>query len=121
MQSEIQIWGIKNCNTMKKAFEYLQSHRINYQFHDYKKEKIKTVVLEQLLESIPLEELLNKKSATWRALTDDEKQNADNESQAINLMQTYPTLIKRPVLIMKDIFLVGFSESSYNDFFDSLS
>lgn len=119
MQKNISIWGIKNCNTMKKAFNYLDDHHVNYQFHDYKKEIMSTELLQQILKTIPLEQLLNKKSTTWRSLTEKDKEKANDQTTAVELMQNYPTLIKRPIIELNDSFLVGFSEENYEQFFKS--
>lgn len=117
----VEIWGIKNCATMKKAFDYLSSHQIEYLFHDYKKETVTTEWLEQILITIPIEQLLNKKSATWRSLSEVEKQQSNDKPQVIKLMQAHPTLIKRPILGRNKTYLVGFSESSYQQFFETTS
>lgn len=119
MKKNISIWGIKNCNTMKKAFNYLDDHHVNYQFHDYKKEIMSTELLQQILKTIPLEQLLNKKSTTWRSLTEKDKEKANDQTTAVELMQNYPTLIKRPIIELNDSFLVGFSEENYEQFFKS--
>lgn len=117
----IDIWGIKNCSTMKKAFDYLNAHGIAFTFHDYKKDIISTSMFETLLKIVPLESVLNKKSATWRTLSEEEQQSSQTQQGAIALMQKYPTLAKRPILKTPHSFLVGFSTNSYDDCFQSFA
>jgi len=111
--STVQIYGIKNCNTMKKAMTWLEEHNITFEFHDYKKSDIDQVSLEAWLSKTPWDELINKRGTTWRKLPEESKENIDNE-KAIQLMLANTSLIKRPVLLVADNLYLGFKEETYN-------
>jgi len=106
------IYGIKNCDTMKKARTWLESHGLAYSFHDYRVDGLDRPRLEGWVREIGWEKLLNRSSATFRALPDADRQNLD-EAKAIALMLAHPTLVKRPVLEAKGRLLVGFKPESY--------
>ncbi|MCU4377228.1 arsenate reductase [Acinetobacter haemolyticus] len=111
-----KIYGIKNCNSMKKAFDALQAKGIDYQFHDYKKQGIDAETLEIWLKEIGADKVLNKKGTTWRKLTADEQAHASRSEQ--NLIETLiaqPSLIKRPVLQTPQGFIIGFDETTYQN------
>lgn len=108
----MKMYGISNCDTIKKAKKYLDANSIDYAFHDYKKSGIDTVTLEQWLKSVSLETLINKRSTTWRQLTDEQKHQLI-ENQNLAILVENPTLIKRPVLIQQQHILVGFKEADY--------
>jgi len=108
----MKMYGISNCDTIKKAKKYLDANSIDYAFHDYKKSGIDTVTLEQWLKSVSLETLINKRSTTWRQLTDEQKHQLI-ENQNLAILVKNPTLIKRPVLIHQQHILVGFKEADY--------
>ncbi|WP_321276386.1 ArsC family reductase [Thiomicrorhabdus indica] len=108
----MKMYGISNCDTIKKAKKYLDANSIDYAFHDYKKSGIDTVTLEQWLKSVSLETLINKRSTTWRQLTDEQKHHLI-ENQNLAILVENPTLIKRPVLIHQQHILVGFKEADY--------
>lgn len=109
-----KIYGIKNCNSMKKAFDALQAKGINYEFHDYKKQGIDADTLAVWLKEIGADKVLNKKGTTWRKLTADEQAHAtSNEQNLIETLMAQPSLIKRPVLQTPQGFVIGFDEVSY--------
>ena len=109
-----KIYGIKNCNSMKKAFDALAAQGIAYQFHDYKKQGIDAETLAVWLKDIGAEKILNKKGTTWRKLSAAEQTLASsNEQQLIAALMAQPSLIKRPVLQTPHGFVVGFDENSY--------
>jgi arsenate reductase (glutaredoxin) len=112
MTKPITIYGIKNCDTMKKARAWLDSHDIAYEFHDYKtagapKEKLKAWTGE-----VGWETLLNRAGTTFRKLPEAEKEGL-NERKALALMQEQPSMIKRPVLEAGGKLLVGFKPEVY--------
>jgi arsenate reductase len=111
--STVKIYGIKNCDTMKKAMTWLEKHNIAFDFHDYKKSSIDQASLEIWLSKAPWDELINKRGTTWRKLPEESKENIDNE-KAIQLMLSNTSLIKRPVLIVDDTLHLGFKEEAYN-------
>ncbi|MDR7114336.1 ArsC family reductase [Caulobacter sp. BE254] len=106
------IYGIKACDTMKKARDWLDGHGVAYGFHDYKTTGIDRPRLETWSRSVGWETLLNKAGTTFRKLPDVDKQGID-EAKAIALMLANPSMIKRPVLEAGDQLLVGFKPDVY--------
>lgn len=108
----ITIYGIKNCNSMKKAFDWLASNGIEYAFHDYKKSGIDAATLERWAAEVGWQKLLNTQGLTWRGLDAAAKQDVD-AVKAIALMVTQPSLIKRPVIAGGRQLIVGVNESAF--------
>lgn len=104
--------GIKNCDTMKKAWTWLDAHGIAYDFHDYKKVGIDEPTLRRWVGKVGWEVLLNRAGTTFRALPDADKAEVDAE-KAIRLMLGNPSMIKRPVLESGGTLLVGFKPDTY--------
>ena len=107
------IYGIPNCDTMKKAMTWLKDHKIAFEFHDYKKEGISKIKLEAWCKKAGWETILNKKSTSWRALSKTEQDKANNTGAAISIMLANNSIIKRPVLENGKNLLVGFTEKEY--------
>ena len=107
------IYGIRNCDTMKKARAWLEAHGVDYDFHDYKTVGIDRATLEKWIKTVGWEVLLNRAGTTFRKLPDDAKQDID-EWKAIRLMLEQPSMIKRPVLEQGRTLLVGFTEDRYS-------
>jgi arsenate reductase len=112
----ITIYGIKNCDTMKKARAWLDGHGIVYRFHDYKAAGIGRDVLAGWARQVGWEILLNRAGTTFRKLSDKDRQ-ALTEATAIALMQAQPSMIKRPVLEVAGRPLVGFKVEQYQEEF----
>lgn len=108
----ITVFGIPNCDTMKKARRWLESHDLAYEFHDYKKRGVPETKLRSWVKQAGWETVLNKRGTTWRKLDDNIKSNVNNES-AIKIMLEHPSIIKRPVLESGNILLIGFKEDEY--------
>jgi arsenate reductase len=109
----VTIYGIPNCDTMKKARAWLDDHGIAYAFHDYKKAGIDKARLDAWSRKVGWETLLNRAGTTFRKLPERDKQNVD-EKRAIALMQAQPSLIKRPVLELGGgKLIVGFKPEIY--------
>lgn len=108
----IKIFGIKNCDTMKKAMTWLTENGIAYEFIDYKKDGVAASNLPDWMARAGWETLLNKRGLMWKKLTDEERSAVDAE-KAQHLMTQYPALIKRPVLDTGEALLVGFSADTY--------
>lgn len=106
------IYGIPNCDTMKKARAWLDSHRVTHEFHNYKVSGIEPAKLAGWAKVVGWESLLNRSGTTFRKLPDGAKQNLD-EAKALRLMVEQPSLIKRPVLERGKTLLVGFSAEKY--------
>jgi len=108
----IKIYGIPNCDTMKKARKWLENNGVEYEFHDYKKQGVPETNLKKWVKSAGWEVVLNKRGTTWRKLPDDIKDNIDEDS-SIQVMLDNPSAIKRPVLEDGKTILVGFKEDEY--------
>ena len=108
----ITIYGIKNCDTMKKARAWLDSHGVKYAFHDYKSEGIAKDKLKVWSDELGWETLLNRAGTTFRKLPDADKEGL-NERKALALMLAQPSMIKRPVLEAGSKLLVGFKPDVY--------
>ena len=108
----VTIYGIKNCDTMKKARAWLDSHGVAYAFHDYKAAGIERAMLDNWAREIGWETLLNRAGTTFRALPEKDK-NGLTEKKAIALMVAQPSMIKRPVLDVGGELLVGFKPEPY--------
>jgi len=108
----ITIYGIKNCDTMKKARAWLDAHDVAYAFHDYKAEGIERRVLEGWSRAVGWETLLNRAGTTFRKLPEADKAGL-TENEAIALMASQPSMIKRPVLDVAGELIVGFKPETY--------
>lgn len=109
----ITIYGIPNCDSTKKAFAWLNDHKISFYFHDYKKEGISRSRLVEWCKLAGWESILNKKSTTWRALTGQEQAALINQATAIKIMIASNSIIKRPVIEKGNKLLIGFNEEKY--------
>jgi arsenate reductase len=108
----VTIYGIKNCDTMKKARTWLDKHGVAYAFHDYKAEGIADDTLRQWAREVGWETLLNRAGTTFRKLPEADK-TALGEKKAIALMVSQPSMIKRPVLDVGGKLIVGFDPAKY--------
>lgn len=114
--SSVKMYGIKSCQTMKKAMTWLESHKIDFEFHDYKKLGIDETTLKQWLEQKNWDEVINKRGTTWRKLSDEDKSDID-PAKAIQLMIANSSLIKRPALMVDGKLHLGFDETTYQTIF----
>ncbi|MCU7944228.1 MAG: ArsC family reductase [Candidatus Thiodiazotropha sp. (ex Cardiolucina cf. quadrata)] len=112
----VKLYGIPNCDTMKKARRWLDEHGIAYQFHDYKKVGVDEKLLRQWVDRVGWEALLNRRGIMWRRLDDSVKAEI-NEENAIRVMLETPSIIKRPVLEADKTLNVGFTEEAYSKLF----
>jgi len=108
----ITMYGIPNCDTIKKAKKWLEANNIDYEFHDYKKKGITKAKLKDWCKQADWEILLNRRGTTWRKLDDDIKNNI-NKTSAIDVMAENTSAIKRPVIETDNEILVGFSVDTY--------
>ncbi|MBN2647571.1 MAG: Spx/MgsR family RNA polymerase-binding regulatory protein [Thiotrichales bacterium] len=114
--ANLVIYGIANCDSVRKARAFLQQHQLDYQFHDFKKVGIARSDLQKWLQLCSSSELINQKSRTWRTLSNEEQdllKQVPLSDEALNLLQAQPTLLKRPLLIQQDRLLLGFNEAEY--------
>jgi len=107
-----RIYGIKNCDTMKKAFAWLDANGVAYEFIDYKKADVAANHLPDWNRRAGWKALLNTRGLMWRKLSDEERTDVD-EAKALILMAQYPALIKRPVLDTGKTLLIGFDADRY--------
>jgi Spx/MgsR family transcriptional regulator len=108
------VYGIKNCNTVKSALDWLKKKNVTYEFHDYKTKGVTPEKLKQWSKQVGWESLVNKKGTTWRQLDDATKEKVTNEAAAIALMQEKTSVIKRPLLEENGkVITLGFDEDSY--------
>jgi arsenate reductase len=108
----VTIYGIKNCDTMKRARAWLEENHVAHRFHDYRAEGIDAARLTHWAERVPWEKLLNRAGTTFRKLPDADKAEVD-QSRAIGLMLREPAMIKRPVIEYPGGLLVGFDPAAY--------
>ncbi len=106
------LYGIKNCDTVKKARKWLDSHEIAYTFHDFRSDGLDEDLINHFSERLGWETLLNRRSTSWRQLTDQQKNNLCGKS-ALQLMLKTPTLIKRPILETDGQMIIGFNTEHY--------
>ncbi|MDX9875288.1 MAG: ArsC family reductase [Spongiibacteraceae bacterium] len=112
----ITLYGIKNCDTVKKARLWLDQHQVPYRFHDFRADGIARDELATWLAELGSDVLINRRGTTWRQLDDAQKATADQD--AATLLAELPTLIKRPVLDLGDRRVVGFQTARYAELFD---
>ena len=112
----VKIYGIKNCDTMKKARTWLDARGVDYRFHDYKAEGIDKASLQRFVDALGWETVLNRAGTTFRALPDSDKQGLDAK-KAIALMLAQPSMIKRPVLDRDGALTAGFKTDIYETLF----
>jgi Spx/MgsR family transcriptional regulator len=110
----MDLYGIANCDTVKKARAWLTAQGLDYRFHDYKKEGVDRQLLQAWCDAAGWETLLNRRGTTWRRLSEAEREGVD-QGRALALMCAQPSLIKRPVLVIGDTVEVGFSEARYRE------
>ncbi|QLB15567.1 arsenate reductase [Mannheimia granulomatis] len=111
------VYGIKNCDTVKKALKWLEDNNQQPQLHDYRVDGLNTDWLVEMETKFGWENLVNKRSTTWRNLDDETKNNLNRET-ALKVLIEQPTLIKRPIVIKDDIALIGFAEKEYQSAFN---
>ncbi|MBB3045917.1 Spx/MgsR family transcriptional regulator [Litorivivens lipolytica] len=111
----IKLYGIKNCDTVRKARKWLEQKGIEHTFTDYRDEPLSKSELNGWYDAVG-DKLLNKRSTTWKQLSDAER-SADSKDAIVGLLAQHPTLIKRPVLVKADTVHVGFSDKDYQQFF----
>jgi len=108
------VYGIKNCNTVKSAIDWLNKNKVEFEFHDYKKSGIAEAKLKEWCKQVGWESLVNKRGTTWRQLEEAVQKKVVNEKSAIALMMEKTSVIKRPLIEEKGkVMLLGFDEVEY--------
>lgn len=108
----IVVYGIKNCDSVKKARAWLEARQIDYRFHDYRIDGLDAALLQGFIDRLGVEAVLNQRSTSWRQL-DDAQKNDISPAKALQLMLAVPTLIKRPILDNGQQLIVGFNPDQY--------
>jgi arsenate reductase (glutaredoxin) len=108
----LKIYGIKNCDTVKRSRKWLEQNGYEYVFHDFRTDGLDAELIDRFVEHIGWDDMLNRRSTSWRRLSDADRANLD-ETKAKRLMLDHPTLIKRPLIEEGERFAAGFS----TDFF----
>lgn len=114
----VTMYGIKNCDTIKKAKKWLEQNNIEYTFHDYRQDGIDSQWLKTAMSELGWEVVLNKRGTTYRQLDQDIKDNMD-EATAHEVMLAQPAMIKRPILAVNDSLFIGFKAEQYSEIFES--
>jgi arsenate reductase len=117
----MKLYGIANCDTVKKACAWLAAHGAQVEFHDFRKHGIDRAMLLNWVQQTTWDTLLNRRGTTWRQLPEPVKAATGNEAAAIELMLEKPSVIKRPVLEHGGKLYVGFDETTYQSIFNSES
>jgi arsenate reductase (glutaredoxin) len=107
-----RIYGIRNCDTMKKAFAWLDGNHVAYEFHDYKKDGVPPGKLKAWAARAGWEKLCNMRGPTWRRIPEKRRAGLD-EAKALALLEENPSAIKRPILELGTLLLVGFDREEY--------
>lgn len=109
----MKVYGITNCNTVKKALDWLKANQIPYEFHDFKKLGINEEKLKEWDQKAGYEKFMNKNGLTWKQLDPKVKESIKTSTDALKLLQKKTSMIKRPVIEMGDLLLFGFDEAVY--------
>lgn len=104
----ITVYGIPNCDKVRKTRKWLREQAVTHEFHDFRREGVDAALLREWINQLGCEALLNRRGTTWRQLNDAERQQADSDEGAIQLMQSNPSLIRRPVVERRGRIVCGF-------------
>ena len=114
----LTVFGIANCDTVRKARRWLDQHRVEYDFHDYRKQGITPGLLAPMESALGWEAMINRRGTTWRTLDAARKRDVERDS-ALRLMLDYPALIRRPILRRDGRYHLGFDPARYRELFES--
>lgn len=110
----ITIYGIKNCDTMKKTFDWMENQKVKYQFHNYKTEGLTILKINEWLTRVTISELINQKGTTFRNLTEIQKKKILTTKTAAEIILLNPSVIKRPLIEWKDKLFIGFTPAIWH-------
>lgn len=113
---DTKIYGIKNCDTMKKALKWLDNHGVDYNFHNYKKDGVDETVLRQAIDEHGWDIVINKRGTTWRQLPPTLQDNMDAD-KAVEIAKENPSIVKRPLLLRLGRTYIGFKDKEYAELF----
>lgn len=112
----VVMYGIPNCDTIKKAKTWLTDHNVEFEFHDYRKQGVPQDTLQHALNTLGWETLLNKRGTTYKQLSEEQKASVSADT-ALALLTEHPAMIKRPLLLVEQDFHVGFKAPQYEEIF----
>ncbi len=113
----MKLYGIPNCDTVKKARTWLAAHEVEYTFHDYKKQGVDAALLADWMAKVGWDKVINRQGQTWRKLSDAEKTHVNDIASAIQLALEKPSVLKRPAVEFKGRLILGFNETEYQNIF----
>ena len=116
MAHPVTLYGISSCDTIRKAKTWLKNQRIEFEFHDYRKQGLEQQLLQSMISALGWEAMLNRRGTTWRTLPDTVKDQIDQAS-AMRVKLDNPAIIKRPILATQNRLHVGFSDQQYQEIF----
>lgn len=114
----MKVYGITNCNTVKKALDWLKDNGVDYEFHDFKKKGVSEDKLEEWDQKAGYGKFLNKQGLTWKQLPAEVKENIKTKADALHLLQEKTSMIKRPVIEDGGFLFFGFDEGAYKAHFN---
>ncbi len=113
----LTVYGIPNCDTVKKALDFLRNKGEEFVFHNYKTEGISKVKLEEWIQQVPLDKVVNKKSTTYKDLDQAQKDALETPLSAFEVIMQHTSIIKRPIIEDQKIVAVGFDKDLYEELF----
>jgi len=116
MSKKVQIYGIKNCDTVRKSLKWLAENQIDHDFHDLKVEKLTASLIKEWLKDVDKDKLVNKRGLTWRKIPTEDK-SLDTQTEVIQLIQNNPTVVKRPVAFNGKSWSIGFKPDDWDTIF----
>lgn len=116
----LTLYGINNCDTVRKARKWLDAHSVDYRFHDFRKDGLTAEQINRWADTIGMDKLLNKRGTTWRQLPEERKEGLDTSGLQALLLE-HPALIKRPLLENDRFCHVGFNETEYSVLMNGVS
>ena len=116
MFNMVILYGIKNCDTVRKARRWLADHHVDYRFHDLRSDGLSDELLDAWIEDLGWESLINRRGTTWRQLPVESREPLD-ATRARKLMRAHPAIIKRPLLELGPVRYIGFSDTRYTSLF----
>ena len=117
MADDVTVYGIPNCDQVRRARAWLVAHDVSYRFHDFRRDGCDAALVTRFIDTVGSEHLINRRGTTWRALGEERKSQADSDAGARDLMVANPALIKRPVLATAERVTVGFDDTAYTRLF----
>ena len=113
------LYGIKNCDTVKKAKKWLEDNNVTYTFHDFRADGLTAMQIDEWLGAIDIDQLINKRSTTWKQLSEPQRKHIENHNLDVirSILMEQPTLIKRPLLDTRNEYHVGFKVQDYTSIF----